>query len=53
MQILQSIDYTTAMRTAVSFCAYTFTVVIATYIFKKVQFNRRNQKCKLALLKLM
>ena len=49
MKILQSIDYTTAMRTSVSFCAYTFTVVIATYIFKKFQFMRRNQKCKLIL----
>lgn len=45
MKILHSIDYKTAMRTAVSFCSYSLTVVFATYLFKKVQFMRRIQKC--------
>lgn len=36
MKILQSIDYPTAMRTAIAFSSYIFTVVLTTYIFKKI-----------------
>ena len=46
MKILQPVDYPTAMKTAISFLSYALAVVMTTYIIKRVQFMRRNQKCK-------
>lgn len=36
LQILQKIDYPTAQRTILTFFIYVFTVIFATYIYKKV-----------------
>lgn len=46
LQILGTIDTTQAQRIVIQFVSYLLTVVLATYIFKKVQFMRRNPQSK-------
>lgn len=43
LQILSMIDTQIAIKTIISLCSYIFTVIILTYLIKKLQFMRRNQ----------